>query len=291
MEIMIEKYRPKTFDEIVGQDDIKTKIKWMIDNNKISHLLFCGEAGLGKTTFAGVIANYMLKDTVQYNFRELNASNERGIEALRKTIIPFVKAKPVNSEFKIILLDEADAITPEAQNALRRVMEQYKDTMFILSVNYVHKLINPLKSRCVIFHFKRYTKEEIEKIIKNILTRENMTLDDNKIKMIIESCNGDARAAINMIFGNIENNKQIYNFKEIPQDILLLVRYTKAITQKGMHTQFLTNLFDWLENNKLLNADVIKVFAEIDDRLSMSSFPEIQLMFLMIELRKLGIKI
>lgn len=286
-----EKFRPKSFEELVGMEDIKTKVKEMADTKKFQHMLFVGNPGAGKTALAHVFANYVLGENKEYNFLELNTSNERGIETLRKTIIPFVKAKPVNSNYKILLLDEADSTTSELQSSLRRVMEQYNTTIFILSANYIHKIMKPIQSRCVPFIFKKYSKEEIEKIIRNVISKEGLLVNDEKVKLISETADGDARIAINMLFGNVESNVELFDFTKIPTDMLLMVRYTKGITQRGHHILFLYNLFEYFERNNILNAEIIKIFASVDNNIQNSGFPEVQLLYLILEIRKIGVKI
>ena len=151
--IFIEKYRPKSFEEFVGQDIIVNRIKSFVENNNIPHLIFAGSPGTGKTTLALIIARSLFGENWRENFLELNSSDDRGINVVRETIKDFARTRPMsNVPYKIILLDESDALTREAQHALRRTMENYSNTCrFILSCNYSSKLIDPIVSRCAIF--------------------------------------------------------------------------------------------------------------------------------------------
>ena len=144
-DLWTEKYRPQNLEEFQGQDEIVTRVKAMIEQENIPHMIFCGPAGVGKTTLALIIAKTMFKDTWQNNFLETNASDERGIDVVRVKIKEFARTKAMGTDLpKIILLDESDALTREAQQALRRTMENYSNSArFILSCNYFSKLIDP----------------------------------------------------------------------------------------------------------------------------------------------------
>lgn len=200
-EIWTEKYRPEKFEEVVGQDDAVKRIQSLTNSLNIPHLLFAGPAGTGKSTLALIIVKELFKEKWRDNYLELNASDERGINVIREKVKNFARTKSLeNIPFKVIFLDEADALTPEAQQALRRTMENYSSTCrFVLSCNYSSKIIDPIQSRCAIFRLKLLEKRDIEKIIKKISENENLNVSQDGIDMIYEGSEGDCRKCINLL--------------------------------------------------------------------------------------------
>ncbi|MFC1698320.1 replication factor C small subunit [Nanoarchaeota archaeon] len=200
-EIWTEKYRPKNFSDMKGQKEIVNRIVAFVEQQNMPHLLFSGPAGIGKTTLSLIIARQLFKDSWQTNFLELNASDERGIDIIRNKVKDFARTKAIGDvPFKIIYLDECDALTKEAQQALRRTMENYTQTCrFILSCNYSSKIIDPIQSRCTIFRFKPLKKEDIYEIIDKIAKQENLTIDEKAKEALFEVCEGDCRRAENIL--------------------------------------------------------------------------------------------
>lgn len=200
-EIWTEKFRPKTFSDVVGQSEIIKRIESLTNSLNIPHLLFAGPAGTGKSTLALIVVKELFKDSWKDNYLELNASDERGINVVREKVKDFARTKSIgNVPFKVIFLDEADALTPEAQQALRRTMENYSATCrFILSCNYSSKIIDPIQSRCAIFRFKLLEKKDIEKIIQRIAQKENLTINPEASEILYEGSEGDCRRCINIL--------------------------------------------------------------------------------------------
>ena len=201
--IWIEKYRPVTLAEIVGQDDIVERLQSYVKAGSLPHLLFTGSAGVGKTTAAVALAKEFFGEAWHLNFREMNASDERGIDVVRNQIKQFARTSPLGgAEFKILFLDEADALTPDAQAALRRTMETYAQTCrFILSCNYSSKIIDPIQSRCAIYRFRPLDKNAIAAEINRIALKENLNVNDEAIEAISYIAQGDMRKAINALQG------------------------------------------------------------------------------------------
>ncbi|MDD3406788.1 MAG: replication factor C small subunit [Methanomicrobium sp.] len=201
--IWIEKYRPRTLDDIVGQEGIVERLKNYVAAKSLPHLLFTGTAGIGKTTSAVALAREFFGEDWHVNFRELNASDERGIDVVRNQIKGFARTAPMGgAEFKILFLDEADALTTDAQSALRRTMENYAATCrFILSCNYSSKIIDPIQSRCAIYRFKPLDRDSIAKELTGICKNEGLTITEDAVNAIIYVAQGDMRKAINALQG------------------------------------------------------------------------------------------
>ena len=199
--IWTEKYRPKDFSEFIGQEHIVKRVKALVESGNMPHLLFVGPAGTGKTSLAMVIARKLFGSSWHNNFLELNASDERGIDVIRIKVKDFARTRAIGDvPFKIIYLDESDALTRDAQQALRRTMENYTKTCrFILSANYSSKIIDPIQSRCAIFRFKRLSKEDVFKLIKKIAKNEGLSIDEKAMDALFEVSGGDCRKLENLM--------------------------------------------------------------------------------------------
>jgi len=200
-EIWVEKYRPKKLDEIIGQEEIVTRLKSFVEKKTLQNLLFAGPAGTGKTTAALCIARELFGDGWRQNLLELNASDERGIDTIRNKVKDYARTRPIGDvPYKIILLDESDALTADAQHALRRTMEMFThSTRFILDCNYSSRIIEPIQSRCAIFRFRRLTDKDMEQMFKRIAREEKLIISPEAIKAITYFSEGDMRKAINIL--------------------------------------------------------------------------------------------
>ncbi len=200
-EIWTEKYRPTKFSELVGQEDILKRVESLTNAMNIPHLMFAGPAGTGKSTLALIVVKSLYNDQWKDNYLELNASDERGINVVREKVKNFARTKSLGKvPFKVIFLDEADALTPEAQQALRRTMENYAQTCrFILSCNYSSKIIDPIQSRCAMFRFRLLEKKDIEKYLQRIIQGENLTLHPEAMDILYEGSEGDCRRSVNLL--------------------------------------------------------------------------------------------
>ncbi len=196
-----EKYRPRSLDEIVNQEEIVSRLKKFVREKNMPHLLFAGPPGTGKTTAAHALAHDLYGEIYQQYLLELNASDERGIDVIRTKVKEFARSRvPGEIPFKIIILDEADNMTADAQQALRRLMEMYTaTTRFILIANYPSKIIEPIQSRCAFFRFTPLKKEDVVARLRWIAEQENVMYDPEALEVIYEVSEGDMRRAINIL--------------------------------------------------------------------------------------------
>jgi len=199
--IWTEKYRPKNFTELKGQEQIVAKLKAFVKQKNFPHLLFSGPAGVGKSTLALVIARELFGTAYRENFLELNSSDERGIDVVRVKVKDFARTKAIgNVPFKIIFLDKCDALTKEAQQALRRTMENHTSTCrFVLAANYSSKIIDPIQSRCAVFRFKPLASEYVLELINHVVKAEKLTMTEEAKKALIQVAEGDCRRATNIL--------------------------------------------------------------------------------------------
>lgn len=227
----MEKYRPQTLDEVVGQDHIIQRLKQYINEANMPNLMFTGPAGVGKTTTAIALAKAMLGEYWKQNFLELNASDARGIETVRKDIKSFCRLKAMGAPFRIIFLDEVDNMTKDAQHALRREMEMYtKTSSFILSCNYSSKIIDPIQSRCAIFRFAPIKGHQVIKRLEIIAKAENVNYAPGTLESIVYFAEGDMRRAVNILqstasMGEEVNEETVHDVvsKAKPKDVRRIV--------------------------------------------------------------------
>lgn len=197
-QIWIEKYRPETLDDVVGQDSITDRLSGYVERNDLPNLLFAGPAGVGKTASAVAIAKELYEDDWQENFLELNASDDRGIDVVRDRIKDFARASFGGYDHRLIFLDEADALTDDAQSALRRTMEQFSNNVrFILSCNYSSQIIDPIQSRCAVFRFRSLPDDAVAETIRSIADTEDIEVTEDGIEALVYAADGDMRRAIN----------------------------------------------------------------------------------------------
>ena len=262
-QIWTEKFRPAKFEEIAGQKEIIRKIKALVETKNIPHMLFSGPAGVGKTTLSLVIAKELHKGNWRSNFLELNASDTRGIDIIRNEVKNFAKTMAVNTDApKIILLDEADALTKEAQQALRRTMETYSNSCrFILSCNIVSKIIDPIKSRCAVFRFKPLNVDEINDIILKVKIDEKLNIGPDITKLLYEKSGGDVRQIYNILQSSSAISKNIT--KDNLSEFMITVSSDKIqeIISLALDKKFLesrSKLLGIMLENGLSGIDIIK---------------------------------
>lgn len=261
--IWTEKYRPKRFEEFKGQEKIAERVKAMVKQKNISNFLFAGPAGVGKSTMALIIARELFGETYRQNFLDLNASDDRGIDVIRGTIKDFARTKAIgDAPFKIILLDECDSLTKEAQQALRRTMENFTNsTRFILSCNYSSKLIDPIMSRCTVFRFKPLEKEQVREIIERIAKTENIEINEAAIEALYALSQGDVRRMENILQSCAAITKNVN--EETVYELVSAARpkEVKEILETAINGDFMKareKLLDAMLNYSLSGLDMIK---------------------------------
>lgn len=312
-----EKYRPKKLQDIVDQKEIIKGIRNLIKSPDIPHMLFAGPAGVGKTTAALCIAMELLGEEWRKDTLELNASDERGIKMVRERVKEFAASIKLTSdkEFdkpKIIILDEADEMTSEAQTALRRIIEDSaRTTRFIIICNYLSQIIEPIQSRCVVFRFTRVPKEDVIKHLKMICEKEKVKFEEEAIAQIYDATGGDMRHSINIMqaaagmgsvsSANVSAALGLSGRAKVGKVLKLAMsgRFTEAraelleLTQVyGMsETDFIKYANQEGYEMKLEKPEEFAaLMAEYDYRLSVGAHPEIQLVALLAQLGRLGEK-
>ncbi len=200
-EMWAEKYRPKTLKNMMNQTEIVARLNSFVKNKNVPHCIFAGPPGTGKTTAALCLARDLYGETYREHLMELNASDERGINVVRETVKTFARIKSIGEiPFKILILDEADNMTGDAQQALRRTMERYTETCrFILIANYSGKIIEPIQSRCAPFRFTYLSKQDQDEYLCEIAEKEKVKLQPDGLEAVFEVSGGDLRRAINTL--------------------------------------------------------------------------------------------
>ena len=307
----VEKYRPKKISEVVNQKDIKGSLCALLKNQEeIPHLLFSGSAGVGKTTMALCISQEILGDKWKDYTLELNASDERGINMVRERVKKFSRFAGLDTEipFKIIILDEADEMTSDAQTALRRIIEDTaKFCRFILIANNISKIINPIQSRCAVFKFSQIEEKEITTHLKVVLKKEKGKADEDGLKEIAEYAGGDLRHAINLLqtaasTGEITQESVkaaagLTKTNDVDEVLELAVsgdiqnsrnKMIELIKVYGMsESDFLKYINQALFSAKYDNLEELsQIIAKYDYRILVGSNPEIQLSAMLAEIGK-----
>ena len=307
----VEKYRPQKISELVNQKEIMGSINFMLKNqSELPHLLFSGSAGVGKTTAALCVSREILGEHWRDYTLELNASDERGINMVRERVKKFSRFAGLDTEipFKIIILDEADEMTTDAQTALRRIIEDTaKICRFILIANNLSKIIEPIQSRCVVFKFTRISNKEISSQLKFIAQKEKIKADEKGLETICDYVNGDIRHAINILQAtasrgsiDVSGVKSVIGLTKTKdvQDVLKLAlagkvsdareKMIELIKVYGMsESDFLKYINQAVFASKTNNIEgILEIIAKYDYRILTGANPEIQLSALLAELTK-----
>ena len=309
----VEKYRPHKIADLVDQKEIVGSVQSLLKNqSEMPHLLFSGSAGVGKTTMALCLSHEILGEHWKDSTLELNASDERGINMVRNRVKTFSRFAGLDSEipFKIIILDEADEMTADAQTALRRIIEDTaKFCRFILIANNVSKIIAPIQSRCAVFKFSTIPEKDLISHLKVIAKKEKVKADEKGLAAIYEYSEGDLRHAINLLQAtaslgaiteaNVKASAGLTKIKDV-DDVLKLAlagkisdarnKMIELIKVYGMsESDFLKYINSAVYKTKNKNlSDIVQTIAKYDFRILSGANSEIQLSALLAELTKFG---
>jgi len=262
-EMWAEKYRPKFLSQMVNQKDIVERLASFVKSRNVPHCIFAGPPGTGKTTAALSLAHDLYGDTYREHLMELNASDERGINVVRETVKTFARVRTLGEiPFKILILDEADNMTGDAQQALRRTMERYTETCrFILIANYSGKIIEPIQSRCAPFRFTYLPREEQNKHLQHIAQNENVNLLNDGLDAIYDVCGGDLRKAINSLqaaasLGKPVSSETVYSVvgRANPADVHAMIK----IAMGGNFVEARKRLREMIMKYGVAGSDIIK---------------------------------
>jgi len=211
--LWVEKYRPTQLDNYIGNDHLKSKVSVYLESGDIPHLLLFGRAGTGKTTLAKLLVN-----NIECDYLYINASDENSVDVVREKVKNFASTLGFK-DMKVIILDECDYITPNAQAALRNLMETFsKNCRFILTCNYVERIIDPIQSRCQSFQIIPPDRKQVAQHLANILTNESVEYDIKDIVTIVNSGYPDIRRVINGSQRQVVNSKLVIDENTITQN-------------------------------------------------------------------------
>ncbi len=305
-----EKYRPRSLSEMRNQTEIVGRLKKFVETKTMTHCLFAGPPGTGKTTAALCLARDLFGERYMDAFMELNASDARGIDVVRTTVKEFARIATISDvPFKILVLDEADNMTSDAQQALRRTMERYTESCrFILCCNYSGRVIEPIQSRCALFRFTPLKSQDVADYLNHIAKQEKVDLKADGVAALVEVAEGDLRKATNTLqaassLGKPISEGSVYMVvgRAKPKDVRdmldlafkgeflkarqmlrsLLVQYGLSGSDivKQMHSEIFR--IDAPEKDKIALADAI---GEVDFRLIEGGDEEVQLSALLARL-------
>jgi replication factor C small subunit len=309
-----EKYRPKSLKDIINQKEIVERLKSFVEAKNVPHCIFAGPPGTGKTTAALCLTHNLYGAGYREHLMELNASDERGIKIVRETVKTFARTRSIGEiPFKILILDEADNMTSDAQQALRRTMERFTETCrFIMIANYSGKIIEPLQSRCAPFRFSYMSQKDQNSYLQRIIKEENVKILDEGLDAIFEVSGGDLRRATNTIqaaasLGNEIDAETVYSVigRANPEDINKMIK----TAMKGDFLGARKQLREMILKYGVAGSDIVKqihteifrsmlpdswkvtlseAIGEIDFRLVQGADEEVQLSALLARLTEAG---
>lgn len=278
MEISVwaEKYRPNRLTEVINQKHVVERVKAFVKENNIPHMIFSGPPGCGKTTVLIALSKELYGKEWRQHVLELNASDERRLEVIRGKVKDFARIKPIGDiAYKLILMDEADALTQDSQQALRRIIEIYSNvTRFCFTCNFSSKIIEPLQSRCALFRFKALSEADIKKFINRIGEGEKLKISDDAINAVIYLSEGDLRKVANLLQASASLKEKIT--EDVVYDVASKAKPTDVkemleLALKGKFMDARKKLQELLLRQGLAGTDII---AEIHRQIYSLDIPE-----------------
>lgn len=316
--LWVEKYRPKNLDEVVNHEKIVKALKSYVERQNIPNLLFAGPAGVGKTASALALAQDLYAESYGQYTLELNASDERGIDMIRGKLKDFSRSIPSGDiSYKILILDEADHLTTEAQHALRRTMEKFSGlTRYILICNYSSKIIEPIQSRCSLFSFRHLPKADVKDRLSFIAEEEGLDVNEKGLEALVEVSRGDLRKAINLLQSVAYEERTIdkevvYNaagvvYPETAKDLIETAfegkfedarkKLTETLIEGGVDGGDLLRAMERAIHRNLPNLEsderikLLRFISQVDFRITEGATDYIQLTALLANLYELGEK-
>lgn len=275
-EIWTEKYRPRYLKDVIGQRHIVQRLESFVKNKSLPHCLFSGPSGVGKTTCALCIAREFFGSSWKSSFLELNASDTRGIDTIRVQVKDFARTMPIGGSFKIIYLDEADALTKDAQHALRRTMENYASVCrFILACNYSSRIILPVQSRTAVFRFLPLSNEDVVFYLKKVAKDEKLEMEEGAYEAVLQVSGGDLRKSVNVLqtaaaLGEKITEKEVFaaTNRAEPGRVIKMI----SLAVEGKFAEARKELLSLLFEQSLAGEDIIKdIYSQVvkmsmDDR-------------------------
>lgn len=283
----VEKYRPQHMEDVVGNSDTVARLRIIAKEGNVPNLLLAGPPGTGKTTSMLCLARDLLGENFHAAVLELNASDDRGLDVVREKIKLFAQTKvtlPLNSQHKLVILDEADSMTPQAQQALRRTMELHSaTTRFAFACNNSHKIIEPIQSRCAVVRYSRLTNAEVLNRLMHVIEKEAVAYTEDGLEAILYMAEGDMRNAINSLqatcagFGLV-NADNVFRVCDQPHPVLVEEILAACIVKKSLdeaHKE-LTRLM----SRGYAPSDVISTFFKVAQGVHLFPNEEVQLQVL-----------
>ena len=316
-EMWAEKYRPKTLTEMVNQKAIVERLSSFAKSRNVPHCIFAGPPGTGKTTAALCLARDLYGQAYREHLMELNASDERGINVVRETVKTFARVRTLGEiPFKILILDEADNMTRDAQQALRRTMERYTETCrFILIANYSGKIIEPIQSRCAPFRYRYLSRDDQDEYLRRIAEKEEINLLKDGLDALYDASGGDLRRAINSLQAAASLEKPVDSdlvYSVVGHANPADVHEMMELAMKGEFIEARKRLREMISKYGIAGTDIVKqihleifrlnipetmkikaadAVGEVDFRLSEGASEEVQLSALLAKLAETGVEL